>query len=82
MIYTKEKKLILSAYELAEIFGVSHNFIITKLDSYRLNKYIEKRRPIRVNFSDDFIKDFRDYIALRQNNTAKKILNVIDSITP
>ena len=82
MIYTKDKKLILSAYELAEMFGVSPNFIIAKLGSYRLNKYIEKRRPIRVNFSDDFIRDFRDYIALRQNNTAKKILNVLESIAP
>lgn len=82
MIYTKDKQLLMTAYELAEMFGVSQNFIIAKLGSYRLNKYIEKRRPIRVNFSDDFIKDFRDYIALRQNNTAKKILNVLESIAP
>lgn len=82
MIYTKDKQLLMTAYELAEMFGVSQNFIIAKLGSYRLNKYIEKCRPIRVNFNDDFIRDFRSYIALRQNNTAKKILNVIDSITP
>lgn len=86
MRYTKEDKLYLTLDELSNLLKCSFSYIDTAMGSYRLAKYMKKIRrnkPFYIDFNEDFLKDFREYVENKSSRRTKvnnNILKILETI--
>lgn len=81
MIYTKDDKLLLKISELSELFKCTYTYIRPILCRYNFTKYWNEK-PHYILFNEDFIQELKTFMSMRQSKRARKIVSILEQITP